>query len=135
MHWLGRGKAPALRIRRLISVCRRSRLFVVRSLAQWGSGNASNWVAAVKPRSSTFIASGSSLCQRAVISARRFFALASPGARKTAATSRATRVRRRCGTLAQELLEELRPTVRIPGTTAECYENGSPIAQRKKIAA
>ncbi len=34
------GKAPALRIRRLISVCRRSRLFVVRSLAQWGSGNA-----------------------------------------------------------------------------------------------
>ena len=33
------GKAPALRIRRLISVCRRSRLFVVRSRAQWGSGN------------------------------------------------------------------------------------------------
>ena len=30
------GKAPALRIRRLISVCRRSRLFVVRSRAQWG---------------------------------------------------------------------------------------------------
>ena len=42
-------------------------------------------MAAVKPRSSTLIASGSSLCQRAVISARRFFALASPGARKTAA--------------------------------------------------
>ena len=36
-------------------------------------------MAAVKPRSSTFIASGSSSCQRVVISARRFFASASPG--------------------------------------------------------
>ena len=40
------------------------REFVVRSLGQWGSGTAQNWVAELKPRWSVCIALGSSLAQR-----------------------------------------------------------------------
>ena len=70
---------------------------MVRSRAQWGSGNAlgGGREAPLKHVDCLLVPARRDL--------ERFFDSASPGARKTAATSRATRLRRRCGTLASTL--------------------------------